>query len=155
MASAVEIDIPLDSEGFLRRDCPNCRREFKWHDGPTSDVPLDAVEPEEYYCPYCGEPAPLDHWWTEAQVRLIQNAAVSYASAELDRAFKGLERSTRGGLISATYKAGADAPPPPLSEPDDMVAFASPCHPYEPIKVPEEDRARLHCLVCGAYYTVA
>ena len=24
------MEIPLDSDGFLRRECPTCEREFKW-----------------------------------------------------------------------------------------------------------------------------
>ncbi len=26
----LEISMPLDSDGFLRRECPTCEREFKW-----------------------------------------------------------------------------------------------------------------------------
>jgi hypothetical protein len=44
------VSFPLDSEGFLRRECPSCRREFKW-------LPQDETDPmpdEGYCCPYCG-----------------------------------------------------------------------------------------------------
>ena len=27
---ALEMSMPLDSDGFLRRECPTCEREFKW-----------------------------------------------------------------------------------------------------------------------------
>ena len=33
----LSVPFPLDSEGFLRRECPSCRREFKWlHQGRTA-----------------------------------------------------------------------------------------------------------------------
>jgi hypothetical protein len=65
-------------------------------------------------------------------------------SASLDRAFRGVK-----GL---TYKRGQlDEPDPPtaLHEPNDMIILASPCHPWEPVKVPEEATVRVHCLICG------
>lgn len=39
--------------------------------------------------------------------------------------------------------------PDALVEPDDMTIVAPPCHPNEPVKVPESDTARVYCLVCG------
>ena len=35
---SLSIELPLDS-GFLRRECPNCQLEFKWHHGPTETTP--------------------------------------------------------------------------------------------------------------------
>ncbi len=29
--------IPLDSDGFLRRECPTCEREFKWQPSEAED----------------------------------------------------------------------------------------------------------------------
>ena len=34
--------IPLDSDGFLRRECPTCEREFKWR--PSEAEAEEAVE---------------------------------------------------------------------------------------------------------------
>jgi DNA-directed RNA polymerase subunit RPC12/RpoP len=51
--------IPLDSDGFLRRECPTCEREFKWRPSEAEveehDEPADTVG---YFCPYCGVRAP-------------------------------------------------------------------------------------------------
>ena len=33
--------------------------------------------------------------------------------------------------------------------PDDMVMVEPPCHPAEPLKVPEDATGSVHCLVCG------
>lgn len=37
----------------------------------------------------------------------------------------------------------------PLHEPDDMVIVEPPCHPEEPVKVPDDAQAPFHCLDCG------
>ena len=65
-------------------------------------------------------------------------------SDQLENAFRTVE-----GLA---YKRGQiDAPEPPaaLHQPSDMTMVAPPCHPEEPVKVPEEATARLYCLMCG------
>jgi hypothetical protein len=51
--SDVELSIPfpLDDDGFLRRECPTCDREFKWL--PAHDE-TEATPPPAggYFCPY-------------------------------------------------------------------------------------------------------
>lgn len=37
--------IPLDSDGFLRRECPICEREFKWR--PSEAEAEEDVEPAD------------------------------------------------------------------------------------------------------------
>jgi hypothetical protein len=62
------MSIPLDSDGFLRRECPTCERELKWK-YLDEEGGEEAAEPEEggYYCPYCAIPAPPANWLTKAQ----------------------------------------------------------------------------------------
>lgn len=33
----VSVPIPRDADGFIRRECPHCIRQFKWHDGPANE----------------------------------------------------------------------------------------------------------------------
>jgi hypothetical protein len=33
----LEMSMPLDSDGFLRRECPTCEREFKWFSTPEEE----------------------------------------------------------------------------------------------------------------------
>ncbi len=64
--------IPVDSDGFLRRECPTCEREFKWL--PASEDDDAAGMPDGgYFCPYCGVQAPDDAWFTEAQLALARS----------------------------------------------------------------------------------
>lgn len=74
----IPIEMPLDN-GYLRRECPHCEREFKWHHGPTDDAPPDAPNPGRYTCPYCGEKADHDQWFTQAQAEHIRESAAGPA----------------------------------------------------------------------------
>jgi len=140
------MSIPLD-EGFLRRACPSCQREFKWHYGPTDDRPASFVDPPVYFCPYCGNSAPPDQWWTEGQREHALQVTGSHAG-EIIR-----ELLDDSPFIVRSSDDGPE-PPSPLIEPHDMVTVQSPCHPWEPIKVLEDWNDPLHCLLCGLPFAV-
>lgn len=141
--------LPLD-DGYLRRECPLCERQFKWHNGPTDARPPDALDPDVYFCPYCGESAPPDHWWTTEQLDVVQKIGVGELTREVNNMFRDLERETRNGAISFNAGDGGEVEAPDLlHEPSDMVIVAPPCHSWEPIKVDETWREDLHCLLCG------
>jgi hypothetical protein len=146
----VPVEYPLDSYHFLRRECPHCEQEFKWHHGPTDSRPDDAVDPPRYSCPLCGQQADHDQWFTQEQVQYQHEVVNFYApdaiNAELKKAF------------GKNYKPGKNnAPAPtPLVEPDDMLMVEPPCHPWEPVKVPQDraDSGPLYCILCGETYSV-
>ena len=144
----IPIELPLDADGFLRRQCQNCRGEFKWHLGPTPNRPHTAIDPAMYTCPLCGTPAPYDQWSTEDQSRYQQETVEFYAVDAINDELKW--------AFGSNYKPGKNtAPAPtPLHEPNDMLIIESPCHPWEPVKVPQQraDSGLLHCLVCGQTY---
>jgi len=147
------VDFPLDADGFLRRECPSCGQVFKWHHGPTDTRPADAFDPPRYTCPLCGKQANHDQWFTQDQIRYQQEVAEFYmqdaVNDELKRAFRGSK--------NVTYKPGTNTAPAPtaLHEPNDMLIVEPPCHPWEPVKVPQEraDSGSLHCLLCGETYS--
>ena len=54
----LSVALPLDSDGFLRRECPTCEREFKWLPLPDTEGDEAVIAgneegkaPESYYCP--------------------------------------------------------------------------------------------------------
>ncbi|MCF6390893.1 phage terminase large subunit family protein [Mycobacterium sp. MBM] len=144
----IRTEFALDTDHFLRRECPNCGQEFKWRDGEAEGHPGDAVEPARYTCPLCGRQADHDAWLTQDQLGYQQEMVDFYApdaiNAELKKAF------------GKNFKPGRNTAPAPrvLFEPDDMIIIEPPCHPWEPVKVPEEraDSGPLFCLVCGEIY---
>lgn len=152
----VPISLPLDHDGFLRRECPHCLRQFKWHDGPANDEAEQQPTPTTYYCPLCGEPAKPDSWWTQEQLDYAQGVAVPRAVRELAHGLKDSLESANSRFLRISVNEQVDLPeaPVPLSEPDDMVIVASPCHPYEPIKVIEGATDVLHCLLCGEAFSL-
>lgn len=156
MEIEVPIDLPVDHDNFLRRECPHCERQFKWHNGPANAEAEHIPAPETYYCPLCGQPAGPDSWWTREQLDYAEQAAMPTAlqvmDDEIGQMLKGL--SSKHVKVSRTGHLDVPDGPLPLIEPDDMVIVASPCHSYEPIKVPERERGPFHCLVCGTAFAV-
>lgn len=149
------ISVFTDEDGFLRRECPTCERQFKWFYGETSERPDDAMDPEVYFCPYCAVPAPTDQWMTVEQVQHAQEAIAPELNQMLNDELKKIARSAGSGLMKMTFKPGpTPTPPAPLTEPNDMVMVESPCHAWEPLKIVEDWAEQLHCLVCGAAFVV-
>jgi hypothetical protein len=159
----LSFSLPLDLEGFLRRECPTCEREFKWlparpdlkHAGGETATTAPDTEPAEvYYCPYCAVTAPPDAWFTKAQVASMHNLAhhelIDPELEKLEREIKKLNRSS-GGFLEIEARLERDEPLAalPLDEPDDMRRVDFTCHRDEPVKVLDEWDRPVHCLVCG------
>jgi len=158
----LSMSLPLDSDGFLRRECPTCEREFKWLPSPDPEAGEDTVgeaaeaaeEPESYYCPYCAITAPPDAWLTKAQVavmeEIIQRERVEPELGKLEREIDRLNRSSRGLIgIEAHLERDEPEPAPELNETDDMRRVDFTCHPVEPVKVLDDWDRPVHCLICG------
>ena len=144
------VSIPLDEDGFLRRECPFCEREFKW----LSVGEEDSSPPEGFCCPYCGERAQDDQWFTRGQLRVIEASVeeniVAPQLRELRDSLSGLADSS-GGLLQFEVDAERQESSRPrrLTEPNDMVRVDFDCHPDEPIKIVEDWHGAVHCLICG------
>jgi hypothetical protein len=134
------MSLPLDGEGFLRRQCPACERELKFVVSDADDEQTqEAVA--AVFCPYCAIQAPLDAWHTEEQLR--------YAEVMVAREGMGpiFDRAEASG-----FRVTRNVPdePAPLTEDDDMRRVDFDCHPDEPVKVLENWAGTVHCIVCGA-----
>jgi hypothetical protein len=150
----VSVPLPLDSDGFLRRECPTCEREFKWlHSQGEDPSDNDQEHPTGgYFCPYCAVQAPDGSWWTKAQLEFVEAVGVrEFVGPELDRLSRSVRDigSSSDGLIEATFEAELPEEPAPLREEDDMRRVEFACHPSEPVKVLDEWSMSVHCLLCG------
>src|ERR1700694_4498832 len=143
---SIKVSLPLD-EGYLRRECPTCLRQFKWWHGAHPARPADVRDPDEYHCPYCNATAPSGAWLTQAQAELARatglRAAQDLVREGLSDAIRDLNRT---GLLKADLEFEHISESVPLDEPPDMIAVTPPCHPYEPLKVEESWKEPVHCL---------
>lgn len=147
----ISVSLPLDSDGFLRRACPACAGQFKWRPDQPDDQEGTQAEPGGYYCPLCGHQAPAEEWSTADQDRLIEKAVRAAAMQATQQSLTDAFRNSS----AVTFSPGnSPRNPAALTEPDDMMIVGSPCHPEEPIKVPEDTADPLRCLVCGADFAV-
>ena len=153
----LSMSLPLDSDGFLRRECPTCEREFKALSSSADEgsEPAEDAEPvESYFCPYCVVSAPANAWLTKAQVAVMNEIVRrELIEPELDKFERGLGKMNRssGGLIDISVSLERDEPEPApeLSETDDMRCVDFTCHTSEPVKVLDNWSGEVHCLICG------
>ena len=149
---ALGMSVPLDSDGFLRRECPTCEREFKWLPSLDQDEDQECVPDGGYFCPYCGVQAPTNAWLTHAQLSLAQNMVQTEILGPMLKGFadsiEGIGRKS-GGMISASVEYDEPDKLDPLTEIDDMKRIDFVCHPSEPLKVLDEWTKPVHCLICG------
>jgi hypothetical protein len=151
----MSLSIPLDDDGYLRRECPTCEREFKvLPDQSDDDVDDEArnadVDPEGYFCPYCAVQAATDAWHTTAQLEqaeaVVLRQVMGPALKDFQRSIKGLNRS---GLVRASVDYDLPDEPEPMAEDVSMRRVDFGCHPDEPLKVLEDWSRPVHCLICG------
>jgi len=151
----IQFELSADDDGYIDRECPHCQRLFRWHHGPLEGAPEEADPALEYHCPYCGGSASSDEWWTREQAEALQQAALAAMMPDIQEQLKSPER--RGGLVEVTVDAAPSLPPPTPVELHDAlpsVTVASPCHPYEPVKLLGAWGPPLHCLVCGTPFAI-
>ncbi len=162
------ISFPLDSDKFLRRECPFCCREFKIllreeelidlskersesfmleTTEDNSDVQSDA---DEYFCPYCGQTAKNDKWWTKEQAAYIKihmnNIVFNLINDNFIRQLKSDVHNSK--MIKFEAKEMELTEPWISPESNDMVAFDLPCC-QRKIKVDEKWSGDLFCFFCG------
>ena len=141
--------LPLDTDGFLRRECPTCERELKWRVADDGEEAIRAPD-GGYFCPYCGVQGPVDAWWTQAQLEAANAQAYrEVRKPELEKLAQSA-RAASGGLVSIGVEINEPDVPPPLSESDDMRRIDFPRHPEEPVKVLDDWVGPVHRALCGA-----
>jgi len=170
------IKIPLDDEGYLRRECPFCMNEFKIL---PKEEDLDGSEPEnleqfmieedkkdgiddessenEVFCPYCGQQAEEDQWFTQEQADYI-NSITQNIVADLinDNLINPLKRNLGGssrGMISVEFKGDAIEKENEWvsSDLNDMMIFELPCC-QSSIKIEDDWKGTVYCFFCGFPY---
>lgn len=169
----INISLPLDDEGFFRRECPFCRKEFKVmltkeELAPLAQEGIDSFMTEseaktdsdsnsekiEQFCPYCGQSAPHDSWWTQEQLSYInvfaQNIMANLVNEHLIGPLQKSFGQQHSGSFSISVKGHEMEQQEPWMSPEvsDMDVFDLPCC-NRKIKVEEKTTSPMHCFFCG------
>jgi len=170
----MSVSFPLDDDGFFRRECPMCLREFKVlldedeltsleEEGiksfmlDTQDELNDMDEEEKKIletCPYCGQEAPIDSWWTKEQIAyievIIQNIMAKVVNEEFLRPINKLSGKYSSGLVTLHFNSNEMKQQEPWISPEvnDMEIFDLPCC-HRKIKVDGKWSSTIHCFFCG------
>jgi len=148
----VPMTLPLDSDGFLRRECPSCEQQFKWFNHEDGDANAEVVN--QYFCPLCGVASGVDSWWTPEQIDYMEGIGgpviEQFLQDSIDDMFEGVKGLTFKSDQSFTLDSET---PHALVESDDMTIVEPPCHPNEPFKV-GETVASAYCIICGEAFGI-
>lgn len=171
----LDVSFPLDDDGFLRRECPLCNRQFKVKptsaelhsetertahallakQSDSSSEEERGDEPRDRWCPYCGQQASVTSWWTQEQVEYLTVFARNIMARLVNEHFiRPMKRSFGsgqcGGLVSIEFKGDEMEEQEPwiAPEPNDMARFPLPCCERE-LKVEGDADAPIHCFFCG------
>lgn len=108
--SLISIDIPIDDNGYIDRQCPNdeCRNFFKVKFEDWKNI----INDEIVYCPICKYKAPAIEWNTPEQTEYIKSYGIKVIQNKIGEAIKkdanNFNKRQKPSLISMSleYKPG-------------------------------------------------
>jgi Zn ribbon nucleic-acid-binding protein len=92
----IEVGFPLDENGMIGRECPECKEYFKLKFG--TGLPTTICN-----CPYCGHEDDGRKFFTQDQVdyihSILRREVIAPALRKFRQSLSGLEHRTRGNLV--------------------------------------------------------
>jgi endogenous inhibitor of DNA gyrase (YacG/DUF329 family) len=148
----IPVQLPLDDDGFLRRQCPSCEQQFKWFSSSGDEG--ESETHHQFFCPLCGRPSGSESWYTTEQADYMQEIS----APEIDRHIQDMVGDAFKGIKGFNFRANSDfttqtSVPEPLIEVNDMIIVEPPCHPLEPLKIPSAHLSLVRCLICGSAFS--
>lgn len=161
----VEVALPEDGSGFVRRQCPRCQRIFKTRSSRFDARALqrrlaslfpfenahESLEPvPTWSCLYCGHRAEADEWLTGEHVAYLERLARAWANHVRYQQLAHISR-TLGHNPRPTFVALAPRELPHLMppEPEDLRPLPLLCC-GEEVKALWDWDGPLYCPRCGA-----
>ncbi len=160
------LELPRDTAGFTRRECPECQRPFKTRPGPYESRAVlhklqaffafeNAHESEEglpvWRCPYCGHRAEADSFLTPAQQTHLESVSRAWANhvryEQLAHVYRTLALNPRPTFVAV---APEDLPGPMDPEADELLRTLPMLCCGEDVKVLWDWDQALFCPRCGA-----
>jgi len=107
----INIEIPKDENGFIGRECLECKKYFKLKPGT-------GLSTQHCHCPYCEYHGDANTFWTPDQLEYAQSVGKKIACNkfiepllnDLTKSFKKLESSTKDGFIQIKVTQKRDKP---------------------------------------------
>ncbi|MFT3683610.1 MAG: hypothetical protein QM783_01580 [Phycisphaerales bacterium] len=134
--SSIDVEMPVDGDGYLSQACPKCEQRFKV-------VPDDLSGATVSFCPYCAHRG--KKWFTSEQNAHIQALVRNHAQQK-----DNFTTIAPDGVI-AESKINLPVPVPPLpqepDEPSRRVRFAC-CR----LTIKCEATNALYCVICGTLH---
>ncbi len=169
----IKVLFPLD-DGFLRRSCPYCRREFKIllkkseiedlvskledsflvEETTGTETREDREVEGLFTCPYCGRQAGEDRWWTQEQqlhIRIhLENLAAEVINEQFIQPLKRKFGRKTSGPVSIRFEGKELEKKSAWMSPEasDMEIFELPCCERK-VKIDPEWSGEIHCFFCG------
>lgn len=159
------VTLPVDSQGYVRRECPHCRRQFKVRGGPCDGATVqrylgrhllfenhDEIARDDAiaHCVYCGKDAPSDEWCTPQQRAWLERVA-DVLSKEIR--YEQMQHPMRTLSLNPSPTFVAVPPPERLpemrAEYDDLRRASFFCC-VEDVKIEGHWRQPIYCPRCGA-----
>lgn len=163
----VEVALPRDEAGFVRRQCQSCQRIFKTrpseYDARILQRRLSSLFPFEnadesyepvphWRCLYCGHRADADEWLTHEHVSYLEGVARAMANhvryEQLAHVSRTLAQNPRPTFIAV---APEPLPEPLPSEPEDLRTILMVCC-GEDVKAQWDWDTAMYCPRCGAHH---
>lgn len=158
------IELPVDSEGFVRRHCPSCRREFKSRPFATDGVAVQRYLSERIFhanqhegdagatraCLYCGKTAGPEGFLTDDHKywldKTVEGFQLELRHVQLSYVAATLAQNPRPTFVPVQPPKLSTVMPP---EPDDMHAVPLLCCGEDAKAMPGWEGG-VYCPRCGA-----
>ncbi len=166
-APPLEVALPRDSAGFVRRQCPSCQRIFKTRPSPVDARLLqrrlvslfpfenahEAFDPvPEWHCLYCGHRAEADAWLVREHSECVEALARAWANhvryEQLAHISRTLSQNPRPTFVAVTPEPLPATFPP---EAEDLRVVPLVCC-GEEVKSLWDWDGPLYCPRCGAHH---
>jgi len=170
----VQVPFPVDDEGYFRRECPYCRKEFKillekneiedmihqledsylLDESSKAEADDDGEEETLFTCPYCGQEASKDNWWTQEQLLHIRTHLENLLADMVNEQFirplrRKFGRKTSGPLLIRFEGKEMEKKKAWMSpEASDMRIFDLLCCGRK-VKIEPEWSETVYCFFCG------
>lgn len=172
--TTIQMLFPVDDEGYFRRECPYCRKEFKvlleknemgdmirqledsYLIDESSELKTDDDREQEalFTCPYCGQEADGDSWWTQEQLLYIrthlENLAADMINEQFVRPLKRKFGRKTSGPVSIRFEGEEMEKKQAWMSPEasDMKIFDLLCCGRK-VKIEPEWSETVYCFFCG------